>query len=199
MKPYTEEEIAGADELNISPYSLRMARFYSGCDPVNMTIEQVCRDMLSTTMSKRVEEARTMTPEKIEEDRRLMREDIEEFLRDRPAPIPVQKTTGAMSDEKTRMFDIESIINKDYDDCTSDGWQTTYYVTAVAKVADAYENAIEKGDLIRRDELLKWLDAEIEKGNMLLEFAKEYDNFSLMRYEVSLVAYKALRAHIEGQ
>lgn len=71
--------------------------------------------------------------------------------------------------------------------------------TAAANMRDWYEGFIDKGDLIHKDELLKWLDGEMAMAEENFEEAERLKmavNAAAIRTRLS--TYKAVKAHIEG-
>jgi hypothetical protein len=71
---------------------------------------------------------------------------------------------------------------------------------AAQNMRDWYEGFIDHGDLIRREELVTWLDAEIAMTAENLQVIKDHSGGlkPLFQFEAILATYKAVKAHIEG-
>ncbi len=87
------------------------------------------------------------------------------------------------------------------DDRSLDGWCGIWVEHEMSnyEVRDHYESLITNGDLIRKADLRKWLDAEIAMAEMGLEEA-ERSKMMVMPATMRgiLATYKAVKAHIEG-
>jgi hypothetical protein len=113
-----------------------------------------------------------------------------------PAP-PYGEKREPMIDELA-LYDMCRKAGEPVDAPEYCGGPGTYSAQRMRK---AYESLIDKGDLIRKDNLLKWLDAEIAMAEENLKLIVEHNGGlkPLVQFETILAAHKAVKAHITGE